>query len=183
MGLIAMTLYWGVGERADVQSMQSAAGCLYFFVALCGYGAAAFVPSLTLERALYYRERADGCYTPVVYYLSKLIEEAVLCIFTSSIFSLIVFWALSLQGSFFLFVLAYFETSMVGIVLAYAVAAIAPNMGAANALLPTYVTTCMFFGGLFIIFEKIPVGWKWYSWTSFLRYSWGAMMLNQFQDQ
>ena len=35
---------------------------------------------------------------------------------------------------------------MVGIVLAYAVAAVAPNMEAANALLPTYVTTCLYFG-------------------------------------
>merc|ERR1712241_644948 len=56
------------------------------------------------------------------------------------------------------------------------------TMEAANALLPTYVTTCMYFGGLFILFDKIPDGWKWYSWTSFLRYSWGALMLNQFQD-
>ena len=37
---------------------------------------------------------------------------------------------------------------MVGIVLAYAVAAVAPNMDAANAMLPTYVTTCLYFGGL-----------------------------------
>ena len=40
----------------------------------------------------------------------------------------------------------YFLTTMVGIVLAYAVAAVAPNMEAANALLPTYVTTCLYFG-------------------------------------
>eukprot|EP00438_Fugacium_kawagutii_P019626 Skav232799 [mRNA] locus=scaffold614:318390:319139:+ [translate_table: standard] len=87
----------------------------------------------------------------------------------------------------------YFLTTMVGIVLAYAVAAVAPNMEAANALLPTYVTTCLYFGllamqfqsvsGLFIVFEKIPDGWYWYSWTSFLRYAWGMLMLNQFQDQ
>jgi len=50
-------------------------------------------------------------------------------------------------------------------------------------LLPTYVTTCMFFGGLFILFDKIPDGWQWYSWTSFLRYSWGSFMINQFKDE
>ena len=47
---------------------------------------------------------------------------------------------------------------MIGIVLAYAVASAVPTMEAANALLPTYVTTCMYFGGLFLLFDKIPAG-------------------------
>ena len=56
--------------------------------------------------------------------------------------------------------LAYYLTTMTGICLAYAIAAISPNMEAANALLPTYVTTCMYFGGLFILFDNIPNGWR-----------------------
>ncbi|CAE8650677.1 unnamed protein product [Polarella glacialis] len=183
MSLLSMSLYWGIGDKSDVQSMQSTAAVLFFFCALCGYGAAAFVPSLTLERALFFREQADGCYIGVTYYIAKFIEEAVLCTFTSTFFSIIVFFAMNLQGNFGIFAATYFATSMVGIVLAYAVAAVAPTMEAANALLPTYVTTCMYFGGLFIVFDKIPIGWEWYSWTSFLRYAWGALMLNQFKDQ
>lgn len=183
MALLAMTLYWGIGDQNDIQSLQSTASALYFFMALCGYGAAAFVPSLTLERALFYRERCDGCYAAWTYYLAKFIEEAVLCVLTSFIFAATVFFSMKLQGSFFYFVLSYFLTSMIGIVLAYLVAAIAPNMDAANALLPTYVTVCMYFGGLFIVFDKIPVGWKWFSYISFLRYSWGAVMINNFDGQ
>lgn len=182
MSLLTFSLYWGIGNKQDAQSIQSTAAVLYFFCALCGYGAAAYVPSLTLERPLFYRERADGCYTAVTYYMSKFIEEAVLCTLTSLVFSVIVFFAMSLQGNFGIFVVTYFLTAMVGIALAYAVAAVAPNMEAANALLPTYVTTCMYFGGLFLVFDKMPLGWKWYSWTSFLRYAWGALMLNQFKD-
>jgi ABC-type multidrug transport system ATPase subunit len=182
MGLIAMSLYWGIGEKQDVKSMQSTAGALYFFMALCGYGAAAFVPSLTLERSLFYRERADGCYAPVTYYMSKFIEESIICVITSLIFSLMIFFPLKLQGSFFVFLAAYFLTTMIGIVLAYTVAAIAPNMEAANAMLPAYVTVCMFFGGLFIVFDEIPDGWYWFSFTSFLRYAWGPIMLNQFDN-
>lgn len=182
MGLLAMSLYWDIGASDEVQALASTAGALFFFCALCGYGAAAFVPSLTLERALFYRERADGLYWAVTYYAAKFIEESVLCAITSLLFSVIVFFAMSLQGSFIIFVLTYYLTAMTGIVLAYLVAAIAPNMEAANALLPTYVTTCLYFGGLLIVFDKIPDGWAWYSWTSFLRYAWGSMMLNQFKD-
>mmetsp|Transcript_90019 Transcript_90019/g.280168 ORF Transcript_90019/g.280168 Transcript_90019/m.280168 type:complete len:621 (+) Transcript_90019:92-1954(+) len=183
MAVLTLSLYWGIGDKPDVQSIQSTAAILFFFAALCGFGAAAFVPSLTLERPLFYRERADGCYTAVAYYMSKFVEEALLCILTSLTFSAIVFFAMRLQGSFVVFAATYFLTTMVGIVLAYAVAAFAPTMEAANALLPTYCTTCLYFGGLFLVFDKMPSGWYWYSWTSFLRYAWGAMMINQFKDQ
>jgi len=181
-GLLILTLYWGIGSNTDVQSIQSTASLLYFIVALCGYGAAAFVPSLTLDRPLFYREVADGCYHPLVYYLSKFIEEATLCVLTSFLFSLLVFFACKLQGSFFIFVLSYYLTTMMGILIAYGVAAVVPTLEAANALLPTYVTLCMYFGGLFLLFDKIPDAWFWFSWTSFLRYAWGAMMNNQFGD-
>jgi ATP-binding cassette subfamily G (WHITE) protein 2 len=103
-------------------------------------------------------------------------------VLNATIFSIVIFWALDLQGSFFVFAFIYYLAAMCGICLAYAIAAVAPNMEAANALLPTYVTTCMYFGGLFIIYSKIPAGWYWYSFTSFLRYAWGALLLNQYQD-
>merc|ERR1719420_347908 len=117
----------------------------------------------------------------LTYYIAKFFEEAVLCVFTSFIFCAITFWGIALQGSFLIYVVTYYMTTMLGIVLAYAVAAVAPNMEAANALLPTYVTICMYFGGFFLLFEKIPVGWQWFSWTSFLRYSWAALMLNHYE--
>ena len=41
------------------QSISSTGSLLYFVMALCGYGAAAFVPSLTLDRPLFYREVCD----------------------------------------------------------------------------------------------------------------------------
>mmetsp|Transcript_89480 Transcript_89480/g.164037 ORF Transcript_89480/g.164037 Transcript_89480/m.164037 type:complete len:645 (+) Transcript_89480:87-2021(+) len=181
LALISLILYAGLGGKKDAQSVQSVAMVLFFNAALCGYGAAAYVPSLTLDRALFFRERADGCYSPVTYYLSKFLEEAVLCVITSLLFCLITFFGIQLQGSFFVFLATYYVTAMTGIVLAYVIASVAPNMEAANALLPTYVTTCMYFSGLFLLFDKIPVYAEWYSYTSFLRYAWAAFMLNQFK--
>jgi len=178
--VIMLLLYFGLGDEPDTQSIQSTSALLYFVAALCGYGAAAFMPSLTLDRPLFYRELADGCYSAPVYYAHKFIEEAVCCLFTSLLFSVIVFFGVQLQGSFWIFASVYYLTTMVGIVLAYAVAALVPNMEAAGAILPTLVTLWMYFGGLFLLFDKIPDYMFWASWTSFLRYSWGAMMLNQY---
>merc|ERR1711907_598855 len=98
-GILYLSLYWGIGKERDVQSIQSTAALLYFICALCGYGAAAFVPSLTLDRPLFYRELSDGGYSPVVYYAAKFVEEGVLATFTSFLFGVIVFFGCNLQGS------------------------------------------------------------------------------------
>jgi ABC-type multidrug transport system permease subunit len=65
-------------------------------------------------------------------------------------------------------------------VLAYFIAAMSPNLDVANAALPTYVVTLLFFGGFLIRYEDIPNYWKWYSYIDFLKYAWGALMKNQF---
>mmetsp|Transcript_39168 Transcript_39168/g.76453 ORF Transcript_39168/g.76453 Transcript_39168/m.76453 type:complete len:636 (+) Transcript_39168:128-2035(+) len=179
---LSLSLYWKIGENSDAQSIQSVSALLFYVCAICGYGAAAFVPSLALERVLYYRELHDGCYAPATYYAAKFIEEGVLATVTSLLFCVIVHFGCALQGNFFVFAASYYLTTMLGIILAYAVAALAPTMEAANAILPTMVTIWMYFGGLFLVFDKIPLGWRWFSWTSFLRYSWASMMLNQYQE-
>ena len=72
---------------------------------------------------------------------------------------------------------------MVSVALAYSIATLAPTMDAASAMLPTYVTTAMFVAGLIMPLEEIPDQWAWYDWTSFIRYGWATMMLNQFEGQ
>ena len=63
----------------------------------------------------------------------KIIQEGFLCIFTSLLFILIVYWAVGFQGNFGVMVLIYYLTTMISIALAYAIATIAPNLDAASA--------------------------------------------------
>lgn len=105
--LLIMSLFWNIGNYSDPQSIQSTAAVLFFITAICGFGAASVVPSLTLERPLFIRERNDGCYNPITYWCFKLIQEAILAILTSIIFSTILFWATGLSGSFWLFLLVF----------------------------------------------------------------------------
>jgi ABC-type multidrug transport system ATPase subunit len=126
--LLILSLYYGIGEETDPQSVASTTTLLFFISALCGYGAAAFVPALNLERKLFYRELADGCYHPATYYLSKFIEEAFIALFTSGVFSVIVFFGLKLTGNFGIFFVSYYLTTLIGVILAYAVAAAVPSL-------------------------------------------------------
>ena len=76
-----------------------------------------------------------------------------------------------------------FLTPKAGIALAYFCCAVSRNMDEANTLLPIYNVTGMFFTGLLFTFDQLPVGWKWYTWTNFVRYAWSAHMTNEFEEE
>eukprot|EP00955_Chlamydomonas_euryale_P073398 361734-Chlamydomonas_euryale.AAC.1 len=149
-------------------------------VALPAFGAAAYVPSLVVERSLFVRERNDGLYYTVTYLLSKMFDELTLAALASCGMTAFVFFGIQLQGEWVAFWMAYYITLCIGIVLAYFIAALSPNLDVANALLPLYVITLLFFGGFLFRLDDIPPWWYWYSFIDFMKYTWGAMMANQF---
>ncbi len=63
---------------------------------------------------------------------------------------------------------------------AYFIAALSPNIDVANAALPCYITTLIFFSGLLILWSEIPDWWSWYRYINFLGYAWGALMVNEY---
>lgn len=178
--LLIGTLYWGVGSDADSSNVINVAGVLFMWTTLPAFGAASYVPAIVLERALFIRERNDGLYRVITYLCAKMVDELLLAGMASAVFGVIVWYMVDLQNSFLVFWLAYFLTLTNGIVLAYTVAAASPNMDIANAGLPTYVVTLLFFAGFLFRFHDIPRYWFWYSKIDFLRYSWGSIMKNQF---
>ena len=44
-----------------------------------------------------------------------------------------------------------------------------------------YMTANLFFTGLLLRWDDIPKYWRWLAYINFMRYSWGALMLNQFE--
>ena len=140
IGLLIMSLYWGVGDSyTDTKSITNTSAVLFMWSAMPAFGAASYVPSLTLERKLFQRERNDGLYMVVTYTVYKLIEELLLAALASIGVAAFVFYGVKLQGSFGVFWIQYYLTLSVGIALAYFISAISPNLDVANALLPAYV--------------------------------------------
>lgn len=61
------------------------------------------------------RERNDGLYRVITYLVSKMLEELLLAVVASLIFSCIVFYGVRLQGEWVLFWLVYLVTLATGI--------------------------------------------------------------------
>lgn len=180
---LIFTVYWKIGDKTDAYDVPNIGGLLFLWVTLPAYGSCAYTPAIVLERPVFVREQSDGLYRVITYLTFKVVEEVVLAVVSSVAFSLLVFYLVKLQGSFFPVWIVFLVTQLVGVVLAYLIAAISPNMDTANAALPAYVTTLLFFSGFLITWAKIPKYWIWMAYMDFLRYAWGALMINQFQGK
>ena len=183
IGLMIMTLYLGIGNNFAPNNLINICAVLFMFVVMPAFGAAAYTPTLVMERSLFVRERNDGLYYVITYLLHKMIGELLIGAFISLGSTAFVFYGIKLQGSWGFFWITYYVTLCIGIVLAYLVASFSPNLEVANALLPTYVVTLLFYAGFLFRIQDIPPWWYWYSCIDFLRYSFGALMLNQFEGK
>lgn len=182
IGLLIMTLYLGIGDDFSQGNIINIAAILFMWSATTGFIASGYIPALVLERALYVRERADGLYLPITYLIARMLDELIINTFATACISAFVFYGIDLQGSYVCFWMAFYVAVCTGIILAYLVASISPNMDVANALLPIYAITLMFFAGFLVRFDNMPPWWKWYSYIDFGRYAWSAMMINQFEN-
>jgi ABC-type multidrug transport system ATPase subunit len=188
-GFIIGSLYYGVGSEAEstdplnVKARGNIAAALFMCTALPSFTASGYMPSIVSERPLFYRETNDGCYSAFSYTLYKLLEEAVPQVVGSLIFCALTSFLIEFKGHFAWQWLIFFVTGQTGIALAYVCASVARNMDEANTLLPVYNVLGMFFTGVLFTYEEIPTGWRWYTWTCFVRYAWSAHMVNNFGDK
>ncbi|KAK9904972.1 hypothetical protein WJX75_006687 [Coccomyxa subellipsoidea] len=181
VALLLMTLYWHIGKRNFGPNAVNIGAALFMWTILPGFAAAAYTPTLVQERPIFYRERSDGLYKAVTYLVAKLLEEVIVALVQSLIMSCIVFFPLELAGSWALFWYTYFQTTVIGILLAYIIAGLSPNMDVANGALPAFVVIMLFFVGLLIRPQDQPNYWHWFQYIDFLHYAWVAQMINQFE--
>lgn len=189
--IIILTLYWGVGKQLDDSaSLQETLArpmqintALYMWGILPVFGSVSVIPSIVNERHVFDRERKSGYYGCGAYLFSKIFEESILACFSSAVVAVAVWFALSLSGSWLLFWLVYFVTTIVGIVLAYSCAAVAPNTEYAIIMCSGMNIILLFFVGLLIRWQDIPSYWKWVVYINHLHYAWSALVTNEFTPE
>ena len=105
---ILFSLYIFMGPKTDPTSIVNIVSSLFMMVILPAYGAASYVPAIVLDRKLFNRERADGCYLSFTYLTFKMIEEAIVALAAAAVFVLVIYWSIQYQGTPGLFYLAFY---------------------------------------------------------------------------
>lgn len=69
-----------------------------------------------------------------------------------------------------------------GVAIAYSISALCSTMDIANAVVPTILAIMLFLSGFLIRIPDIPLYLRWLTWINLLKYSWGGLMVNQFES-
>jgi len=186
------------------------ATCVFMWGVLPVFGQLATIPSLFTERALYQRESGAGYYSAGPFLLSRVLEEVLLIAVVSMITAVAVYYGVGLNPSYWLFWLTHLFTSVCGVLLAYAFAAVrfirllvpllARQHHACSPVLPNshdpmqasptadfalifdagFNIILLFFTGFLIRKSEFPAYWEWAMYINYMYYAWGALMKNQF---
>lgn len=75
LALMVGALFWDLGDRTDIQSVQSRAAVLFYCVAFFVFMSVAVLPFTLIERAIVDKEIQNGYYTPSVYQLAQAVAS------------------------------------------------------------------------------------------------------------
>ena len=113
------------------------------------------------ERPLFVREYANGTYSAVAYFWSKLVMELPLSLTTALITVLVSYWLEALQGSFILHVVAMWLLGLAAASTALCAGCIAKSAKDAVEATPAIFVPQILFGGFFIKITQIPEWIRW----------------------
>jgi ABC-type multidrug transport system ATPase subunit len=156
-------LFYGLTD--DLKGFQNRLGFFFFLLALFGFSTLTSLTTFAPERLLFVRERAKGYYSPLAYYLAKVVFDIVpLRILPPAIMGCIVYPMTGLVptapefGKFMLFLVLF---NLAAAMICLFIGIVVRNQGVANLLGVLVMLFSLLFGGFLLNHETIPKGLLW----------------------
>ncbi|CAH1430816.1 unnamed protein product [Lactuca virosa] len=171
IGIIFGIIFWNKGQQTSrQQDLMNMLGAMYAAVMFLGGTNTSSVQAVvSIERTVFYREKAAGMYSPLPYAFAQVaIEVTYVCIQTF-IYSLLLFLMIGFAWSarkffwFYFFVCMCFTYfTLYGMMLV----ALTPNYHIAAITMSFFLSFWNLFSGFLIPRTQIPIWWRWYYWGS-----------------
>jgi ABC-type multidrug transport system ATPase subunit len=161
---------------------------LLFFM-LIAQGNSIVVGSMTVfqrERVLLRRERAKKMYGVLPYFLAKTASDMTNNILLPMCYGMVTYFTAGLRPTavhFFKFVLGYYLTLSSAQSMGFLLSILIPNVSIALILAPPITLFFFILGGFYIPLANMHAGIKWATYTSFARYGFSALLINEFEGR
>jgi ABC-type multidrug transport system permease subunit len=182
LAFVIGSIFYQLGFVAPA-SIQGRVGVLFFIIINGAFGLAQTTGAFIEERLLINRERASGTYAAFPYFMARVVVDTPKDLLQIVLFCVIMYWMAELNpraDRFFIFIAVCLCNALVAGSLYALIGSLAPNVTVGNILVPTVTVFFFLFAGFFISAAAIPPWWIWMYWWSFFRYSYPALMINEF---
>ncbi|KAG5980748.1 hypothetical protein E4U55_003701 [Claviceps digitariae] len=185
---IAITLavfsgYLFYGLTDDIPGFQNRLGLFFFLLALFGFSTLTSLTVFSAERLLFLRERANGYYSPVTYFTSKVLFDIIpLRIVPPMLMGPIIYPMTGLIPDFvhffrFMLVLVLFNLSAASICLLVGI--LCKNGGLANLIGSLIMLFSLLFAGFLLNHDAMPASALWLQKISIFHYGFEALIVNE----
>ncbi|EHK96774.1 putative ATP-dependent permease [Glarea lozoyensis 74030] len=181
--LAVLSGYLFYGLTLNIAGFQNRLGLFFFILALFGFSTLTSLTVFASERLLFVRERANGYYSPITYFLAKIVFDIVpLRIIPPIIMGSIVYPMTGLEpqaSNFFKFILilVLFNLAAAGICLFIGI--VCKDGGVANLVGSLVMLFSLLFAGLLLNHDAIPKSMLWLQSISIFHYAFEALIVNE----
>jgi len=180
MGLIYLRLGYtntNMGDRT---------GALFFAVVFMSFGGilGPFFGFAT-ERKIFLFQQQDGLYSTSAFYAGKIVAEMPMFFVTATLWSVIFYWMCNFRpgaGHFFIFWIVIVLVVNVAYSYGMLIVNLIPNQQVALQVFPVLFMPLMIFSGFYLNKDNTPVYFIWVQYISFIKWSFQAIVLNEFTD-
>ncbi|TVY19486.1 ABC transporter G family member protein [Lachnellula arida] len=181
LAVLSGFLFYGLTD--DIPGFQNRLGLFFFVLALFGFSTLSSLTVFATERLLFVRERANGYYSPITYFLAKVIFDIVpLRIIPPIIMGSIIYPMTGLVPDAphffkFILVLVLFNLAAAGICLFIGI--VCKDGGVASLIGSLVMLFSLLFAGLLLNHDAIPKSAVWLQAISIFHYGFEALIVNE----
>ena len=163
------SIFWQLGnKRATQQDVQNVMGVLYASVLFLGVNNASSVqPVVSVERSVFYRERAAGMYGPLPYAFAQALIEIPYIFVQTLVYGVITYAMIHFEwtaAKFFWYLLFMFLTFTYFTFYGMMAVGLTPSQQLAAVTSSGFYSLWNLFSGFLIPKASMPSWWVWYYW-------------------
>ncbi|KAK4606103.1 hypothetical protein RGQ29_000394 [Quercus rubra] len=164
--LLLGSIFWDIGlRRSTTQDLFMVMGALFASCVFLGVNNAASVqPIVSIERTVFYREKAAGMYSPIAYGGSQGLVEVPYIVAQTITFGIITYFMINFErtiSKFFLYLLFMFLTFTYFTFFGMMLVGLTPSQNLASVISSAFYSIWNLLSGFLIPKPSIPPWWLW----------------------
>ncbi|MED6212992.1 Cystathionine gamma-synthase [Stylosanthes scabra] len=179
MGFMMATMFHNPKE--NLQGITNRLSFFIFTVCLFFFSSNDAVPAFIQERFIFIRETSHNAYRASSYTIAGLITHMPFLLLQASAYAGIVWFALTLRGPFYYFLIVLFVSLLSTNSFVVFVSSVVPNYILGYAAVIAFTALFFLFCGYFLSSHDIPVYWRWMNKISTMTYPYEGLLMNEYQ--
>ncbi|KAI1400221.1 hypothetical protein F4819DRAFT_487759 [Hypoxylon fuscum] len=181
LAVLSGYLFYGLTD--DIPGFQNRLGLFFFLLALFGFSTLTSLNVFAAERLLFVRERANGYYAPITYFVSKVLFDIIpLRIIPPILMGAIIYPMTGLipdAPHFFTFMLVLVLFNLAAAAICLFIGIVCKDGSVANLIGSLVMLFSLLFAGLLLNHDAIPDAALWLQSLSIFHYGFEALIVNE----